>query len=393
MTVATAIYPSGMQGEWAILGLLVNQGQETLGRIELLIRAYSDDDALLGQRPVLLEHVPFHPGDETAFRTTLTSTTPITAVEVDVVHVSLQQENSSPMPIDISPVAVLQTETGEFIATVQFTNQSDAELHLEDILFIARNDDGTILAAGSTCYGLHLLMPEVETYCAAVMPDLPADALVEVFLRPREVEPTESPPLTFLVEPVLSFDSQGRPLLTSMLFNEGDLPRTVDIVFIAYEDGDPFALAQASLPAPIPPGESRPLTIVDWLPLQEDANLTPATADSLQFTPYFDPIASSAREHYPRPLAVSIETFEPIGSNLFVSGTLTNEWTTALENPSVLVALHSTNGDLLVSAWEVVGKSIPLEGQLAFNLVIPLPAGIDPAMTEYHIAGYGLRPE
>lgn len=390
---AVTALPGETEDEWDIVGVLVNKGSNNLGELALTVAVRSEEGALLGERSFPLINVQLEPGDSTVFHTHFTSTLPPTTVTVSSRASASQAEEQPGATIEESPVELLQTEEGTTLAVVYLTNRSGVSQYLEDVIFLVRDSNDDIEAATWSCYGPHVLPPDNPVPCVAELDDVQDGSVVDVYTTVLQVDSYPSPPIELLMDPSLSFDPQGRPLLTGTIRNSGSTPYWTVFTILAEKDDMPYAMARVILPAPIPPGEIRPYTIVNWLPLVQGATITPDNAPTVDFTPLIDPRASSSAEHYPRPLIVSITSFEPIGSNLFIRGSLTNAWPAPLVNPSVLGAVRNTRGDLLVSAWETAGSSIPVNGIQTFQLVIPLPEGVDYAMSEYDIAAYGVLPE
>ena len=388
-----AVLPGDEVAQWQVVTVISNQGLLPLTGIELEISIFNAEDSLLGMQTYPLEDRVLQPGEGAALLTDFTAS-------ADTIHAVIRPLQAEPAESDTPSQIVPAVMNLETIATPpdqhyvvgMLSNDSGSTLLVQEFLLLARDPQGSIIAARDGYIGLHALAPNEETYLLTAVPALPADSTFETYLHAIEWEEDTDTPLVFLEDSRLRFDAQGHAFITAYLHNEGEAVHWAEIVVTVSSDGTALALGHVRLPAPIPPGETRAVILQNLLPLQEEFPLSELSERPTTMDVRLDAAGSQQADHYPRPLRVALSYYDRIGSVLIVRGTITNTWDLTLFHPSVLIALRSTEGNLLTGNWSVLAPSIEADTTVDFQLTIPLPAGINPAMSEYDLLAFGLLP-
>ena len=386
------VLPGEDQNQWQVIALVSNTGAHTLTDLLIEISAFDDEGQLLGVRPLPVNTGILPPENRTAFLTLFTSSTAVTHVEARALSATIADDYPEAPAVEIGFNGVVFTPPEQTYAAGTLTNASDDLLIIDSLIFLARRPDGTLLAAADSYTGLHSLLPGETAAFVTPFHGLQGDASFEAFPTVHLSSDMASPPLVFVQEPALAFDDQGHPIITAYIQNEGESPYWADVVVTLMSDDEPVGIAQTRLPAPIPPGESRPFFLRSWLLLQSETPISASAGAQFTLQAQFDPAGSTPAAHYPRPLTISLDYFEQIGNLLVLRGTLANPWSLTLAQPSTLVTIRSTSGDVLTGTWQVLAPSIAANAAIEFQLSIPLPAQLDTAMSEYDLQAYGLIP-
>ncbi|MBN2554994.1 MAG: hypothetical protein JXA97_03560 [Anaerolineales bacterium] len=386
------VLPGEDQNQWQVIALVSNSGIHSLTDLLIEISAYDAEGQLLGVRPLPINTGTLPPESHTAFLTLITSSVAVTHVEARALSATIADDDSEAPAIEIDFDDMVFTPPEQTLAAGTLTNASEDLLIIDSLIFLARRPDGTLLAAADSYTGLHSLLPGEMAAFVTPLHGLQADASFEAFPTVHLSSDTTSPPLVFLQAPALSFDDQEHPIVTAYIQNEGETPYWANLVVTLMSGNEAVGIAQTRLPAPIPPGESRPVILRSWLPLQSDTRISPSNAAQFTLQAQFDPTGSTPADHYPRPLTISLDYYEQIGNLLILRGSLFNPWSLTLAQPSALVTIRSTSGDVLTGTWQVLAPSIGSNATIEFQLSIPLPAQLDAAMSEYDLQACGLIP-
>lgn len=193
-------------------------------------------------------------------------------------------------------------------------------------------------------------------------------------------------------EPRLVHDSQGNPILLASIRNAGTRPAAARVLLSLVQGDSVYAVQLYQSPIPLGAGEVRLIGVVDF------PGLIPALAHGdvalSDLTPRaeVDNAFSSSPARNVAPLELRVLSYQQISSALYIRAQVTNAGKSPVLSPTLLGGLRATSG-LIWSAGEI-GVADRLEpGQSAEGLLIlPLPAGIDPAAGEFDLRGAGLEP-
>jgi hypothetical protein len=143
-------------------------------------------------------------------------------------------------------------------------------------------------------------------------------------------------------------------------------------------------------PIPLGPDEKRPFHV----DLSEIAPLLDEGSRDGEVTIRWvvDPVQSREAQKRPASLDLNIDQIETIGSTVYYRGSISNPYDVDIENPSILGAMRSVNGDLVSAGWaQPAGKLMPGETS-TFTLALDLPEGSNSWDLEIDLRALGVVP-
>jgi hypothetical protein len=185
---------------------------------------------------------------------------------------------------------------------------------------------------------------------------------------------------------------QGLPFVVGLLTNSDDRSRLPVVLLSIRHREQVLALAALSGPFPIGPGEQLPFGQDEFPGLfgrLHELELDPA---ELEVVAWVDRRASAPSPDHRSQLEVRIESLESVGSAVFLRGAVVNPQSVTVSRPSLYAAVRGTDGELLTAGWRELAARLAGGSRLEFVVDLPLPQGIDPAMSEFDVLAFGLGP-
>jgi hypothetical protein len=180
------------------------------------------------------------------------------------------------------------------------------------------------------------------------------------------------------------------PFVVGSVQNADLQARSATLVVTLKEKSQLMGLADVRLPIPLAPGETQLFALASFPGLASRMSSAQASLADLTVEVVFDPVESGAEGvTVSVPLDVSITSYEAVGSTLFLKGEVNNERSTPIMSPAVVAAVRSTDGKPVTAGWLTVAPSLAPGEKAAFTLPMPLPSGVDPAMSEYDLQAAG----
>ncbi|MEJ2013171.1 MAG: FxLYD domain-containing protein [Anaerolineales bacterium] len=282
------------------------------------------------------------------------------------------------------------TAGSQAIILGEITNPGAEYLRLEDMLLLpASIGEGPQGAARPLLAPQGIPPGETLPFAAELLGEAPENGW-HSFLDSSPSGIPDSPPIEIQSGPTLRHSAQSRPFYTLQLRNTGSLPRWLAGEVAFYRDGTLMALARLSSPIPIRAGETRPISISEFVGLEAGTDLSPAAMKDWQVQLKIDALASRPALEEIRTLALSVTQFEVIGGLIFMRGELTNQDSEDVMHPSALITARDVSGRLLDSAWANPSETLASGATVEFELTMLLPASTTAELSEFDLQGLGL---
>jgi hypothetical protein len=211
----------------------------------------------------------------------------------------------------------------------------------------------------------------------------------EIYAAVSAVDSAIESPLVVTNGPTWRVTSQGNGFATGAIRNAGDVPVLPQVAISVRAAGRPMSLEILQSGIPLQPGETLPFAADRFPGLQAALKSVDIEIDDVMLETYLDaqpiPLDTGAAVVLP----VSIHQFEIIGSNVFLSGTVSNPASFPLRIAEIFVSLRSTTGEPQTARWLELTPP-PTEAGMEFSIDMPVAAGVDPAMCEYDVRALGL---
>jgi hypothetical protein len=284
------------------------------------------------------------------------------------------------------------TAGGQEIMLGEITNHGDEYLRLKGMLLLPGS-----IGAGPQGAARPLIIPqgfppgETLPFAAEIIGQVP-DSGWHPFLDAIPSGIPDTPPIEIRSEPSLRHSAQGRPFYTLQLRNTGSLPRWLEGEVAFYQGEVLMAISRLTVPVPIRPGETRPISIREFVGLEAGVELNPTEIKDWRVELQFDALASRPALEEIRTLALSVTQFEVIGGLIFMRGELSNQNPEIIDHPTALITARDISGRLLDSAWANPGRELAPGETVDFELTMLLPAGATAELSEFDLQGLGLSP-
>jgi hypothetical protein len=210
---------------------------------------------------------------------------------------------------------------------------------------------------------------------------------IDIFTAATALRPSTDVQLEASVDPAWRQTAQGRGFVTGEIRNVSAIPLLPAVAVTLWSQGVLVGLEILRSAVPLPPGETLAYGAETFPSLDErlqrlgvgPQDVVPSVIVSGSAAPAF----SEAR------LAIAVLHFEAIGSRVYLGGTLTRAGEQPLAGAEIHVALRSVDGELQSAAWIPIAPGSP-GAPVPFRLDLPLPSGVDPALSEIDLRAVGL---
>jgi hypothetical protein len=254
---------------------------------------------------------------------------------------------------------------------------------------VAWRDIGGLLAGADLA-----ILPQVAVPSDGSVPwRAPAPGAVEggeidvFFAAATVLRPGADVQLELSVDPAWHRTAQGRGFVTGEIRNPGALPVLPEVAVALWSQGELVGLEILRSAVPLPPGETLAFGAETFPSLSERLErLGVAPQDVVPSAIVSGSAASVSTEAR---LDIAILYFETIGSRVYLEGTLTRTGEQPLAGAEIHGALRSVDGELQSAAWMPIAPGSP-GTPVPFRLDLPLPAGIDAALSEIDLRAIGL---
>lgn len=386
--LALTVLPDSQPGDWRVVGLLQNRSGFAVADIQLTVWLEDARGERLAEATVQPALTHLGPGESTPFEARFQGVGAVSGAEA-----SLLLARRSPLQRAQAEVSEPELIAGEELLLLGLiSNPSSSPIAIDRVAYLGVNSQGLgqALALGQAA--------PTWLEAGASSPFLAVAATTQEPLRwvpyvdAQTQEPLPGSGIELVGEAELHHTPQGLPFAVGVLTNTDDQPRLPSLLLIVRHAGQVLSVAGLSGPFPIGPDEQLPFGFADFpgLGLQLD-ELQPDPA-SLSVEVLVDPRASALSPDHRNQLEVQIDSFESVGSAVFLRGAVTNPHSVSLARPSLYVALRTTGGELLTAGWPELAARLAGGARLEFVVDLPFPESGDLTMSEFDVVAFGLGP-
>jgi hypothetical protein len=379
-----------IHGDWTVVGLLENRSSKQLSSILIQVSIHDAAGTLLGQKvlPPALSHLGPEETIPIVARFTGVGTATASSAEI----IASQTTSFQRARVIVDDISTTPTEDGGLAILGTIINMGSQPAAVDDFGLMLTSSDGEILGYASGIAWLSILGPRESAPFLALLEHNPATFKPNPYIDATITEAPKEGRLTLTQEATISVTDQGTPFVLGEITNEDRRARWAALLLVLKQEETPLALATVNPPLPLGPGESRAFTASEFPGLRAQLAQIETQPDSLTVEVHIDPRASQPANVEAMLLDLQIMLFEPVGSSLIFRGMVSNPTDIDVETATVMATMRTSTGKLLTAGWTIVADTLAAGEQIEFVLPLSLPAGADPALSEYDIRAAGLIP-
>ena len=371
---------AGMQ----VVGLARNDSSLPLRDVLLAVDLLAADGASLGSitTPILLSTL--QPGTLSPFHAAVPAglTPASTRVTLEGFRVGVR------VPIEVALESVSMAPSPDGPQLLGLVRNEDAQaLHIRELAVVWRTTGGSLAGAELAAIPQAPVPPDGSVPWTALAPGAVVGSEIDVYANAAVIRSGGDVQLEVSVDPAWRQTAQGQGFVTGEIRNVSTVPVLPAVAVTLRARGELVGLEILQSGVPLPPGETLAFAAEKFPSLDERLErLGVGTQDVLPSLILSGSAAPASAE--PR-LDITILHYEAIGSRVYLEGTLTRTGEKLLAGAEIHVALRSVEGELQSAAWTPIAPGSP-GAPVPFRLDLPLPSGIDPALSEIDLRAIGL---
>ena len=382
--------PDSQPGDWRVLGLLENGSGFAVADIQLSVWLEDPSGEKLAEATVLPALAHLGPGEVTPFEAQFQGIGAVTGVEARVLLARRAPiQRAEPL---ISQPEVLVGEDGSTLLLGLISNPGSLPVAIDGLAYLGMSSGEEARALALALHAPGWLEAGVSSPFLARAAGSPEELRWVAFVDAQEQVEVLQPGVSLSGPPRLQLTAQGLPFAVGTLVNSSEQARRAALLLVVRYEDQALSVSSLASPFPIGPGEQLPFGQADFPGLSlrvAELGLDPA---ALTLEAQVDPRASEPFPDHRNQLEVRIESFETVGSAVFLRGAVTNPHSMSLSRPSLYAALSTTEGELLTAGWRELAARLAGAERLEFVVDLPFPAAGDLSMAEFDVVAYGLGP-
>lgn len=367
-----------------VVGLARNDSSLPLRDVSLAIDLLDDEGASLGRLSAVLLLSSVQPGALSPFRAAVPeglspASTRVTLEGFRVgtrvpINVALESASMAPSPDGTRLLGLVR-------------NEGTQALLIRDMAVVWRDRGGSLTGAEMAALPQAALPPDGSLPWTALAPDAVEGGEVDVFAAATALRPSTEVQLEVSVDPAWRRTGQGRGFVTGEIRNVSAIPVLPAVAVTLWAQGELVGLEILRSAVPLAPGEALAYGAETFPSL--DARLDRLGVGAQEVVPSVIVSASGAPASSEPRLDIAVLHFEVIGSRVYLEGTLTRTGEEPLAGAEIHAALRSVDGDLQSATWLPIAPGSP-GAPVPFRLDLPLPAGVNSALSEIDLRAVGL---
>jgi hypothetical protein len=384
------LLPGETEGDWVVLGFLENRSDFHIADVQIEILLRDDQGTLLEDKQIspLLPHIA--PGEKSPFSANFLSIGNMPTFEVEVVSIS--QAALMVAEVEFEILSTTPTEGGKIAILGQVENPNPFTVNLDGLGLAAFSSKDELVALAPHVLSLSQLNPGEDSPVMILIETGVSEHQLVAYVSASKTVPISASDKLISESPRVIFTQQGIPFVVGRVRNDGSQPIHAALIMIIEADGEMLAMGEVVLPKPLEPGDTQAFAAADFPGLSARLRERSSIQDDLKVRVLVDRGRSTPSILQPITLEVEIDLFEPIGSSIVLRGTVTNPTDADVKKAVVMVAVHSTAGELLTAGW-VINEDILTPGAASlFTLPLYFPEDSEPAASEYDIRAVGFAP-
>jgi hypothetical protein len=374
------------EGEWIVLGMASNGSSSALESVVLRVELVDAAGFVTSAATVWLPLSVLHPEAASPFMARLEQDDPPAAARASLESFQFSSETAA--NINLGDIYTTQAPDGVLVLGTMQGNDTQP-MRVRNVVLAWRDRNRSL--AGLTIASIPgaVIAPDGSLPWVAQAPGASPGTQFEVYAAASAVDSAIESPLVVTDGPAWRVTSQGNGFATGAIRNAGDVPVLPQVAIAVRAAGRPMSLEILQSNIPLQPGETLTFAADRFPGLQPSLRSADIKIDDVMLETYLDaqpvPLDTGAAVILP----VSVHQFEAIGSNVFLSGTVSNPASLPLRSAEIFVSLRSTTGEPQTARWLELTPP-PSEAGMEFSIDMPVAAGVDPAMCEYDVRALGL---
>jgi hypothetical protein len=383
------LVPGRLAGDWSVVGLITNGSDRAVRGVQLDVSLFDAADALLALQTVTPALTILAARGTSPFSARFTSVGEADHVRVEVI--SYVSSNEPSATVAVEALEARPTGDGRMAAYGVVVNDGRQTVEIVNLALMAISPSGEPMALSGEAEGLSVLHPGASAPFVAVVDTGDRSISLRAFSVAQPISSPSEPAIALSGPVQIQAAGDGSPLVIATLHNDGHDWFTADVVVELHLGDQLVGLGELELPWPLAPGESRPFMMSEFPGALERIRSLGTDPRNLLARLEIDPAGSRRSDSPPVMLEADITAQNVIQGSLFLKGTLTNDTSEQIDRPSAVIAIHSTQGEVIAAGFVVAGPEIAAGQSLPFILTLRLPVDTDLAMAEFDLRAGGFH--
>lgn len=372
-------------GRATVLGLATNQSSLTLSDIRIRIDITDQSNRTSSTvTSLLMEHLG--PGENSPFAAIVENMELPSHASAAVFD--YQSTDFKRVLLEFEEPELRHSADGTWL-TLKVANPSAAPVCLHSLRVAGFTSTGELQSISETAIGLHAAVPGAELDYFVPFEKVEPDAKFEIYADSQHCEVDLQAP-NVEVQAEIRYDSQDNPFILGTLTSGLDSPIQTAALITLRSENRVLSMVEVRPPIPLPGNEPIPFTITSFPTLAHEELRELHRADSLTVSILLDPIRTHQAQQLPVMLAAGLTALETTGSRLVINGEIINNQDYPVTQPSILVQITTTEGELITAGWEITADKAEPDESMPFHLILPIPDGFDLRLSEHDVRAFGI---
>lgn len=371
----------------AVIGLARNDSSAAVQNVDVSIDLLDTSGAPIGTAAarLLLSHL--QPGATSPFVASIPPGIDPAGARPRLSAFEFSARTQLDVAVEVVSAALAADEGTEVLGLVRSRGEQPAMV--EDVILTWRAADGTLAGAARADLPASVLQAGASLPWIAGPVDAAPQMVFEAFVSAAPAKPPFGARLEMASGPSWWLTAQNRGFASGAIRNPGPAAVLPEVAVSLTAQGELVGLEILRSSVPLTPGESLVFTAETFASLEDRLRRLGVGMQDVAPQVVLGWTEPERPSSSPVSLPVAVRQFEVIGSRLFLSGAITHPGTEPLASLMVYVTLRSTSGEPQTARWLPLAPPAPGE-RIDFAIDLPLPKGVDPAMSEYDLRALGL---
>jgi hypothetical protein len=392
-------------GAWRVVGVINNDSSQAVSKVVTGVETKTKDNQPADQgEDVSAYPLDLQPGATAPFTAWIDRDIPGLdhfIVEVDECVLAEQVERGE---VDVHGGRMLVDDNGVAQVTAELYNPGSQTVLVNGLMAAVYDKAGALVTAEYAVVGPRYLAPGESGPVRATM-DLPpgGEAQIKTYQLYKDVLVNQPGDLPFDINHDVQInshyrDASGHFHLVGQITNPGSTNLMTSLQATVYSDSTRSKVVDVddfTTWIPILPGQSLPFDMTSWGPLNNVSGLWDAIAEKSTIVIRVEPFLTWAAEARVAQLMLENNSVSFADQQAAFTGKVTNELGSSIINGQVTAVVRQ-KADAFIVATGILHLDIAspaAQGQIFnYQLIVPLPQGLDPATLVTEVTAWGQQP-